>query len=44
MFKKTTDSKSAFGVSDPLKRQFLAGLCVGVVIGLAIARLIGPLS
>ena len=40
MFSKTTDSNSAWGVSDPMKRQFLAGLCIGIAIGLAVGRLL----
>ena len=44
MFKKNTESKSAFGVSDPLKRQFMVGFCVGAVVGLGLARLLGFFS
>lgn len=43
MFKKSVDSKSAWGVSDPLKRQFLAGFCIGTVVGIGIGRLLGLL-
>ena len=38
VFKKGADKESVWGVSDPLKRQFLAGLCIGIVIGTCIGR------
>lgn len=43
MFKRTSSSKSAWGVSDPLKRQFLAGLFVGSVIGMGLTKLLDSL-
>ncbi|WP_157476027.1 hypothetical protein [Lysobacter sp. Root690] len=44
MFKKGADKQSAWGVSDPLKRKFLAGLCIGIVIGMPIGRWLATLS
>lgn len=38
VFKKGADKESVWGVSDPLKRKFLAGLCIGIVIGTCIGR------
>lgn len=48
MFKKNLNTEgesvnSVWGVSDPLKRQFLSGLFVGIAIGICLGRLFwGP--
>ncbi|ALN87872.1 hypothetical protein LC55x_4624 [Lysobacter capsici] len=44
IFKKDVDKKSVWGVSDPLKRKFLAGLSIGIVIGVPIGRWLATLS
>lgn len=44
IFKKDVDKKSVWGVSDPLKRKFLAGLSIGIVIGIPIGRWLATLS
>ncbi|UOF14232.1 hypothetical protein IEQ11_21290 [Lysobacter capsici] len=44
IFKKGADKKSVWGVSDPLKRKFLAGLSIGIVIGVPIGRWLATLS
>lgn len=44
VFKKGADNKSVWGVSDPLKRKFLAGLSIGIVIGVPIGRWLATLS
>lgn len=44
VFKKGADNKSVWGVSDPLKRKFLAGLSTGIVIGVPIGRWLATLS
>lgn len=44
IFKKDADKKSVWGVSDPLKRKFLAGLSIGIVIGVPIGRWLATLS
>lgn len=44
VFKKGADKKSVWGVSDPLKRKFLAGLSIGIVIGVPIGRWLATLS
>ncbi|WND79820.1 hypothetical protein [Lysobacter capsici] len=44
IFKKGADKKSVWGVSDPLKRKFLAGLSIGIVIGIPIGRWLATLS
>jgi hypothetical protein len=44
IFKKAVDKKSVWGVSDPLKRKFLAGLSIGIVIGVPIGRWLATLS
>ncbi|MBW8810721.1 MAG: hypothetical protein JF591_18300 [Lysobacter sp.] len=44
MFKKGAEKKSVWGVSDPLKRKFLAGLSIGIVIGVPIGRWLATLS
>ncbi|ATE73592.1 hypothetical protein [Lysobacter capsici] len=44
IFKKGADNKSVWGVSDPLKRKFLAGLSIGIVIGVPIGRWLATLS
>lgn len=43
MFKKGVEKKSVWGVSDPLKRKFLAGLSIGIVIGMPIGRWLATL-
>jgi hypothetical protein len=42
MFKTPDDAnvKPAFGITSPLKRYFLAGLSLGVAIGVGIGRLL----
>lgn len=40
IFKKDEGSKSAWGVADPLKRQFLAGFFIGCVVGIAVGGLL----
>lgn len=44
IFKKGADKKSVWGISDPLKRKFLAGLSIGIVIGVPIGRWLATLS
>lgn len=44
IFKTDVDKKSVWGVSDPLKRKFLAGLSIGIVIGVPIGRWLATLS
>ena len=39
IFKKSGEEpKAAWGVADPAKRQFLAGLFLGIAIGVALGR------
>lgn len=39
MFAKD-DKKTSYGVSDPLQRKFLAGLFVGIAIGISLGGLV----
>ena len=47
MFAKQVDkpgeAASVWGISDPLRRRFLSGVCIGIAVGIFIGRFVDRL-